>query len=263
MALKDVTDEVLGTKNNVPSAATQELPINPPVVQSPRDKGVVSVETTESLKNLDKLFRNVTKNFIEIGFELYQLQKSKRYKELGYSRFDDFVLTEMKLSKSAAYNFINVCAKFSLRDENNQPSKVLAKEYSRYSSSQLTVMLSLDKDTIITVDPEKSVSEIKKLTKKSKDASGAGQSDNDSDNDNENDSDSDGGKVDKSKKKSVRDTVIPVKRIVMATGRTWDSVLTETVHKASDAFLNDEKRKSDGHDYRIEVCIVYTDEEAI
>lgn len=265
--MKDVTVEIFGTKNKQGAEA-----MNPPVSATGKKlsvsaetldgKSVLSAEVTGSLKALDKLFRDEAKNFVAIGYELYWFQQTKKYKELGYNKFEDFIVSEMKLSKSAAYNFINVCAKFSVRGDDGKPTKVLAKEYSRYSSSQLVVMLSLDKDKIISIDPETSTREIKKLTASKKTVALSDSSDSDFDA-----SGDDSGEIDASNskkvKKNVRDATIPVFRISMATGTNWADVCKEDIRKVCETYLNDEKRAADGNDYRIEICITYPDKSAI
>lgn len=290
-AYKDVTEEVFGTKGTIEkssglsvvsdksAASVKRVPpvpgvkhvselagsVNmpaPPASASNRltTKGIVSAETTESLKQLDRLFRSQTKDFVAIGYELYQFQQNKRYKELGFSTFEDFISGEMKLSKSAAYNYINVCCKYSVRDENNKPTAALGKEYSRYSSSQLIVMLSLDKDKVIAVDPDTSVKEIKKLTVKEKPASvcGADSSDSETDKDASSGSASNGGK-----KKNTRDMTVPVNRLSMASGLRWEDVVTDKTKNACLGYLTDDRRAADGKEYKIEICITYPDTQSM
>ncbi|MEW4413395.1 hypothetical protein [Clostridium sp. AN503] len=284
-AYKDVTEEVFGTKSTAEASSglsavsdksaasakrvppvpgvkhVSELsnPVSMPVpveTSSARlaTKGVVSAETTESLKQLDKLFRSQTKDFVAIGYELLQFRQNKRYKELGFATFEDFISGEMKLSKSAAYNYINVCCKYSVRDENNKPTAVLGKEYSRYSSSQLIVMLSLDKDKVIAIDPDTSIKEMKKLTAKEKPASAGGADFSDTETEK-------GGSVgsNNAKKKNTRDMTVPVNRLSMASGLRWEDVVTDKTKNACLAYLTDDRRAADGKEYKIEICITYPD----
>lgn len=269
--LKDVTNDILGTKNDsVKTAPVKEMEeknetvvtaaMNPPEITENKKVLTVSKETNERCKVIEKLFRDLSRNFVGIGYELFTFRQDKAYKELGYKTFDEFVKCEFHLSRSAAYNFINVCVKFSVRDEKDQPTRVLGKEYSKYSSSQLIAMLSLDKDDLIMIDPDKTVKQIQQLTKKSKN-----EPDVYFDPVTGDESLEDGTPVDdsKPKKRNVRDITIPVIRLSMGTGRTWDDISSDTIRKACDAYLSDEKRTLDGNDYKIEVCIVYPDKTAI
>ena len=52
-------------------------------------------------------------------------------------------------------------------------------------------------------------------------------------------------------------------RLNMATGATWESVVTDAIRKVCEPFLNDERRAADGKAYKIEINIVYPDESAM
>lgn len=52
-------------------------------------------------------------------------------------------------------------------------------------------------------------------------------------------------------------------RLNMATGATWDSVVTEAIRKVCEPYLNDARRQTDGRNYKIEINIVYPDESAM
>lgn len=273
---KDVTDEVLGTKNAGTKPAPDKKegleipegfePMNPPAGVDSSANGkrelTISAETMDGLKAIDRLFRNTTKNFVEIGFELYRFQKRKAYKELGFKTFDELIHTQFKLSRSAAYNFIKVCIRFSVKGEDGEPSKVLAKEYSRYTCSQLTAMLGLDDEVILNVDADASVREIKKLTKKPDKESfndGVDLEEN-TDDESEVEVDSTDGKP---KKRNTRDMTVPMFRLSMASGLSWDEVVTDITRKVCETYLTDERRKADGNEYKIEICITYPDKSSI
>ncbi|WP_419032492.1 hypothetical protein [Dysgonomonas gadei] len=272
--MTDVTDEIFGTKNDASNKAVskeskkadmvgEQLPegfefINPPAEQLPQN--IIPAEILDRQKELDNLFRDVTKNFIRIGFHLLHFKETREYKPLGYSRFDDFVKKEYGLSKSTAYNFINVCVKYSAKDNDGKPTRILAKEYQKYTSSQLIAMLRMNEDAIAQIDPDKTAREIKKELKVSKNYDGEFNPESDNYSDAEK---AEEGKEEKSKKKNSRDITIPVMRLSMAKGQTWDDVMTDKVRNACNIYLNDDKRVSDGNDYSIEICIVYPDKSAI
>lgn len=265
IVMKDVTEEVFDTKNNavVPANEKPEIPagfssINLPVAH-PKNN-IVSVEATDRMKLLDGLVRDLTKNFVKIGFELYHINKKRLYKELGYKTFEEFAKSEFGFSKSSAYNFINVCVKYCARDDSGEPMKLLKREYQKFSSSQLIAMLRMNEDAIQQIDPKKSVKEIQQIEKKFSSVSSGAESDSDNSDSSE---ESASEPVVKKEKKNIRDVSIPVMRFNMAKGQTWEEVITETTKKVCMSYLNDDKRKKDGRDYAIEVNIVYTDKSAM
>ena len=244
--VSDSTD----TNTSVPPAV-----MNPPAPND-SDPDVLSKELSERIKTLDTLVKDLTKNFVKIGYELVLIRQKKLYKELDFKTFDDFVQTQYGFSRSSAYNFINVCLKYSVKDDAGQPTKLLSKEYAKFSSSQLVAMLKLNDEAIAQVDPNATIKDIKKL-------SASKTAEADSSDESEEDSDSDSDKKEKKEKKNVRDMNIPVMRLNMATGATWDSVVTEAIRKVCEPYLNDERRASDGKAYKIEINIVYPDESAM
>ena len=244
--VSDSTD----TNTSVPPAV-----MNPPVPND-SDPDVLSKELSERIKTLDTLVKDLTKNFVKIGYELVLIRQKKLYKELDFKTFDDFVQTQYGFSRSSAYNFINVCLKYSVKDDAGQPTKLLSKEYSKFSSSQLVAMLKLNDEAIAQVDPNATIKDIKKL-------SASKTAEADSSDESEEDTDSDSDKKEKKEKKNVRDMNIPVMRLNMATGATWDSVVTEAIRKVCEPYLNDERRAADGKAYKIEINIVYPDESAM
>lgn len=266
IVMKDVTEEIFGTKSKTTVSAGEKLEVpagfdsmNHPSVQ--KKNNIVSVEATDRMKLLDGLVRDLTKNFVKIGFELYHINKKRLYKELGYKTFEEFAKSEFGFSKSSAYNFINVCVKYCARDDAGEPMKLLKREYQKFSSSQLIAMLRMNEDVIQQVDPKKSVKEIQQMEKKH--SSGVNSSDSDNSGLSGDSEESTSESSAKKEKKNIRDVSIPVMRFNMAKGQTWDEVITETTKKVCTAYLNDDKRKKDGRDYAIEVNIVYTDKSAM
>lgn len=225
--------------------------MNPPVSKN-SNTDVLSKELSERIKTLDTLVKDLTKNFVKIGYELVLIRQKKLYKELDFKTFEDFVQTQYGFSRSSAYNFINVCLKYSVKDDAGQPTKLLSKEYAKFSSSQLVAMLKLNDEVIAQVDPNATIKDIKKLSaSKTSEADSSDESEEDAD------------KKEKKEKKNVRDMNIPVMRLNMATGATWDSVVTDAIRKVCEPFLNDERRAADGKAYKIEINIVYPDESAM
>jgi len=240
--------------NSPASASTDtETSVTPnvmnPLVSKDSNTDVLSKELSERIKTLDTLVKDLTKNFVKIGYELVLIRQKKLYKELDFKTFEDFVQTQYGFSRSSAYNFINVCLKYSVKDDAGQPTKLLSKEYAKFSSSQLVAMLKLNDEVIAQVDPNATIKDIKKLS-----ASKTSE---------EVEENEDADKKEKKEKKNVRDMNIPVMRLNMATGATWESVVTDAIRKVCEPFLNDERRAADGKAYKIEINIVYPDESAM
>lgn len=266
--LKNKENEFVGGTDTANATAPTEVPdgftaMNPPAANPPATADpaadIISVEATERVKVLDGLVKDLTKNFVKIGFELFEIQRKKLYKELGFKTFEDFTKGQYGFSRSSAYNFINVCTKYSIHDDDGYPTKLLKKEYAKFSSSQLVAMLRLNDEAIAQVDPAATIKEIKQIGKAQTDeAAPDGSETEDAASDAAEES-----KKEKSAKKNTRDTNIPVMRLVMGTGLTWDSTMTEKVKKACQHYLLDERRELDGKQYKLEVSIIWPDESAM
>ena len=79
-------------------------------------------------------------------------------------------------------------------------------------------------------------------------------------------SSSDVSKEDLSKEEAAatkQDTIIPVVRINMAKGMTWDEAVTEATKRVCETYLSSERREKDGKNYQIEINIIYPDESAV
>lgn len=260
--LQKKENEFVGGTDTATATTNTEIPegftaMNPPAVKDPA-ADIVSTEATERVKLLDGLVKDLTKNFVKIGFELYEIQRKKLYKELGFKTFEDFTKGQYGFSRSSAYNFINVCVKYSIHDDDGFPTKLLKKEYAKFSSSQLVAMLRLNDEAIAQVDPAATIKEIRQIGKNQNEESVPDDPDV-----RELMAEEEQEKKEKKEKKNTRDTNIPVMRLVMGTGLTWDSTMTEKVKKACQHYLVDERRELDGKQYKLEVSIIWPDESAM
>lgn len=112
---------------------------------------------------------NVTSNFIEIGFRLWECEHYYYYKELGFDSVCDYALAELGFKKSSTRNFIRVYERFcnhnivknaALDTSNSRvPCKFIAgnytllSEYKNFTYSQLTELLSLSDSQIEAIAP--------------------------------------------------------------------------------------------------------------
>lgn len=107
---------------------------------------------------------NVTSNFLEIGFRLYECERYKYYSEAGYDNVCDYALSELGFKKSSTRNFIRVYERFcdhdivkkALRTEKYGISRgnyIILQQYKNFSYSQLTELLSLSDPQIEAIAP--------------------------------------------------------------------------------------------------------------
>lgn len=107
---------------------------------------------------------NVTSNFLEIGFRLYECEHYKYYAQAGYDSVCDYALSELGFKKSSTRNFIRVYERFcdhdivkkALRTEKYGISRgnyIILQKYKDFSYSQLTELLSLSDPQIEAIAP--------------------------------------------------------------------------------------------------------------
>lgn len=117
---------------------------------------------------------NVTSNFLEIGFRLYEFERYKYYSEAGYDSVCDYALSELGFKKSSTRNFIRVYERFCDHDivknafksekyEIARGNYIILQQYKNFSYSQLTELLSLSDPQIeaIAPAPEDTVKDIR------------------------------------------------------------------------------------------------------
>ena len=117
---------------------------------------------------------NVTSNFLEIGFRLYECERYKYYSEAGSDSVCDYALSELGFKKSSTRNFIRVYERFCDHDivknafksekyEIARGNYIILQQYKNFSYSQLTELLSLSDPQIeaIAPAPEDTVKDIR------------------------------------------------------------------------------------------------------
>ena len=123
---------------------------------------------------------NITSNFVEIGFRLWECEHYHYYSELGYDSVCDYAAAELGFKKSSTRNFIRVYDRFCNHEivkrasikYNHGSSRsegiyCLLHEYKNFSYSQLTELLSLSDEQIKVIEP-KPEDTIKQLREKKK-----------------------------------------------------------------------------------------------
>lgn len=110
----------------------------------------------EYVKFIAKNIENINDNMFDIGEILYKIKDGKWYIFNGYKNLLDFCKDELNIGKNQVYNLIGIYLKF-----NNE-------EYKQYNYSQLSEMLSLTDEQLISVDESYSVKQIRDLKKENK-----------------------------------------------------------------------------------------------
>lgn len=112
---------------------------------------------------------NIAKEFVYIGFKLYECDYNKDFLAFGYDNISDFAFSELGFKKSTTYNFIRVYKRFAakLPDNDGSPLYQVTLKYNDYSYSQLCEMLSLSDVDIIKseIKPSDTIKDIRNKKK--------------------------------------------------------------------------------------------------
>ena len=118
-----------------------------------------------------KEISNVEKSFLKIGHALYMIStiyNSKSFKTIGYKDIYDYAQKEFNIARGTCSDFMNIIEQFAKRDESGNPIPELDEKYKAFSSSKLSVMVSLSDDELEKVNENMTVRAIKDLKKKAK-----------------------------------------------------------------------------------------------
>lgn len=125
-----------------------------------------------ALKSLDSLtgdifkeIETVKKSFCKVGFFLWKIRDNGLYAEREFKNVYDYAESVFGFKKSSTGSYINVCERFSKRDAKGNPTRELKEEFKRFSYTQLTEALALPEEKLSEVNPDMTVSEIRKLKK--------------------------------------------------------------------------------------------------
>lgn len=113
-------------------------------------------------KQIDKAYKKMEGCYLETAFALHSIYRNKLYKLEDYKNIYDFAKENYSIARGTCNNFINICEKFGLPNENGNITKI-APEYEGYSTSQLAVMLTFPVELLKQCDPAKSVRELKRM----------------------------------------------------------------------------------------------------
>lgn len=124
---------------------------------------------TEKIK---KAMYDVARQFVYIGFLLWEVQEYKYYLEKGYQNVYEYAETELGFKRSSTKNFIAINYEFGRRDERaivgitQQRTMNLQSEYEKFSYSQLCEMLSMSPEKRKAVKPDMTIKQIREIKKR-------------------------------------------------------------------------------------------------
>ena len=97
---------------------------------------------TQKIKNA---MEETAKQFVYIGFLLWEVKEYKYYYENGYDSVYAYAEAELGFKRSSTKNFIAICETFCRRSGQfrETPTMFLADNWNQFKYSQLTEMLSM------------------------------------------------------------------------------------------------------------------------
>lgn len=123
---------------------------------------------TEKIK---KAMYDVARQFVYIGFLLYEVQQYGYYREKGYQNVYEYAETELGFKRSSTKNFIAINYEFGCRNGRetggiaHQRTISLQSGYEQFNYSQLCEMLSMSPAKRATVTPDMTIKQIREIKK--------------------------------------------------------------------------------------------------
>ena len=101
-------------------------------------------------------------SYLQTAFALHAIYKNKLYRLDNFKNIYDFAKENYTIARGTCNNFINICEKFGVPNENGNIME-LSPDYAQYSVSQLAVMLAFPRELLEKCDKTKSVRELKRM----------------------------------------------------------------------------------------------------
>lgn len=119
---------------------------------------------TQKIKNA---MQETAKQFVYIGFLLWEVKEYEYYYENGYESVYDYAEKELGFRRSSTKNFIAICNEFCRRDGSwtKCPTMFLDDRWSDYQYSQLCEMLSMNATQREQTKPGMTVKQLRELKK--------------------------------------------------------------------------------------------------
>ena len=173
---KTTTKKTTAKANNkVKETATTTTVMNPPTADSitkqlqlaeEKNKKAQLAEDKRLYKRfkcqIDKAYQSMENSYLQTAFALHAIYKNKLYQLDNFKNIYDFAKENYSIARGTCNNFINICEKFGVLNENGNIME-LSPTYSQYSVSQLAVMLAFPQELLDKCDKSKSVRELKRM----------------------------------------------------------------------------------------------------
>jgi hypothetical protein len=119
---------------------------------------------TQKIKNA---MEETAKQFVYIGFLLWEVKEYKYYYENGYDSVYEYAEAELGFKRSSTKNFIAICETFCRRSGQfrETPTMFLADNWNQFKYSQLTEMLSMSAEKRKQATPDMTIKQLRELKK--------------------------------------------------------------------------------------------------
>lgn len=117
---------------------------------------------------------NVKKEFIKIGYCLYEIKEKKLYTLCSCKNIYHYAEYRFNISRGVCNEYINIVERFCKKDNQGCVLPELEEKYINYSSSQLALMQRMDDMQLQSVNENMTIREMKDLMKPDDEASASG-----------------------------------------------------------------------------------------
>lgn len=111
---------------------------------------------------IDKAYAKMETSYLETAFALHAIYKHKLYTLDNFKNIYDFAKENYNIARGTCNNFINICEKFGIANENGNIME-LSDKYKGYGISQLVVMLAFPEELLDKCSSDRSVRDLKKM----------------------------------------------------------------------------------------------------
>lgn len=146
-------------------AIEKEAPVVEKVTGEVVSQGFSSAERERYRTLCEEIGKEISKvehAALSIALKINMIYRNKLYQVGNYANIYDMVSAEFGLGRASCNNYINICENFCEYDEGKNVYTGLSSKYKKYSMSQLTAMLPMEKALREEITPDMSVREIKR-----------------------------------------------------------------------------------------------------
>ncbi len=172
---KTATKTTAKTNTKTKEDATTTTAMNPPTADSITKQLQLAEEKNKKTQlandkrlykrfkcQIDKAYQSMENSYLQTAFALHAIYKHKLYQLDNFKNIYDFAKETYSIARGTCNNFINICEKFGVPNENGNIME-LSPTYTQYSVSQLAVMLAFPQELLTKCDKSMSVRELKRM----------------------------------------------------------------------------------------------------